>query len=79
MTRQVSGDASGGWWEDSRGFIKGRKLRVRYHEACKALKRARLAVLDCINDDRLAALREEETKCQEAVQEVEAEVKRDKF
>ena len=77
MSRQVSAD--GGWWEDARGFVKGRMLRQRYHEAGKALQRAELAVLGCANDDRRKGLEEDLEKCCVAYAEVEKEVKAEDF
>ena len=77
MSRQVSVD--GGWWEDARGFVKGRRLRRRYHEAGKALRKAARNVCDCANDDRRKGLEEELEKCRAVLKEIEQEVSAEDF
>lgn len=77
MSRQVNVD--GGWWEDDRGYVKGRRLRQRYHEAGKALRKAARNVCDCANDDRRKGLEEELEKCREELAKVEKEVSAEDF
>jgi hypothetical protein len=78
MSRQVSAD--GGWWEDDRGYVKGRRLRQRYHEACKELKKWERSVLSYANDDPRKAIQEEGLeKCRAELKEIEKEVSAEDF
>ena len=68
-------DGMGGCWEDSQGFVHVHQLRSRYHEASKALDKARRNVRECKNADRLESLNGEVQRCQDVLDEVEGEVK----
>lgn len=72
--KQVAGDLAGGWWEDLRGFVAGRDLKKRYHEACKALQKANRDLEANIHEEKVAEFALEVDRCIDAVKDIEREV-----